>query len=480
MDWTITHSGAYTSVSDSDLVSKALDYFMIDTPLIKEMSKTTWQASTTKKSNGTELLCVPRFGIREFLVERDVSDINVQLSIKDTEPIQLNSSETALEPHEYQVAIVDRLYDKYFNDDISADGFGGCILKLGAGFGKSLIGIMLAQKISRKTAVIVHSTSMLYQWRDSFNQATNAKVALLPKSKGLDKANVVIGCINSFLNKPISFFHQFGFIIYDECHLYCSTIRSEIFRKAQAYRVLGISATPDARLDGFGTIAKWWLGDVEDCQRLADKFQSTPKFSGEVVAIKYKGDPRYTKIIRNDKLGVIDSSRTIKQITQDKHRLVALCAEIVNTFNDGYNTFVFADRKSYLESINEIIRKEIPDKKIAYVTGGASDSELKQAEDEAMVILSTYAYMSVGKSIKKMTALVLATPRRSNGEQINKRIFRLGSDESVKRRIVDLIDVSLPSLARQWYFRNKNYKKEKYAIINKAINYRDVDIKKVK
>jgi hypothetical protein len=77
---------------------------------------------------------------------------------------------------------------------------------------------------------------------------------------------------------------------------------------------------------------------------------------------------------------------------------------------------------------------------ILRVTGGASAEDIQKAETDADIILTTYQYMSVGKSIPRMNAMVLATPRKTKSRQIINRIFRLGSDYSIERHIVDVVD----------------------------------------
>jgi DNA polymerase IIIc chi subunit len=69
--------------------------------------------------------------------------------------------------------------------------------------------------------------------------------------------------------------------------------------------------------------------------------------------------------------------------------------------------------------------------------------------------------MSVGKSIPKMNAIVLATPRKNKSRQIINRIFRLGSNYDIERQIVDIVDKNTifnkNIRHRMAYYREKNY-----------------------
>lgn len=102
-------------------------------------------------------------------------------------------------------------------------------------------------------------------------------------------------------------------------------------------------------------------------------------------------------------------------------------------------------------------------RKIHSVMGGASNKDMDNAEAHARVILTTYKYMGTGKSIIKMTALILATPRRNKSRQFVNRIFRLGSDMTKTRVIVDIVDMK-SNLKNQWNDRQRYYKSKEYPI----------------
>jgi hypothetical protein len=62
-----------------------------------------------------------------------------------------------------------------------------------------------------------------------------------------------------------------------------------------------------------------------------------------------------------------------------------------------------------------------------------------------------------------MTAIVLTTPRRNGSKQIIGRILRRGSDESIIREIVDIVDMRC-NLHSQYYDRKKIYIEKGYDI----------------
>ncbi len=87
--------------------------------------------------------------------------------------------------------------------------------------------------------------------------------------------------------------------------------------------------------------------------------------------------------------------------------------------------------------------------------------------------MTTYQYSGTGVSINKMNAIILATPRKSNMKQIMGRIFRLKSDASITRDIIDIVDNRI-CLKSQYYTRKKTYINDLHAIIeDKKVKWED-------
>ena len=83
-----------------------------------------------------------------------------------------------------------------------------------------------------------------------------------------------------------------------------------------------------------------------------------------------------------------------------------------------------------------------PARAISILRGGvARDAVGKARAAGAHVVLTTYGFSRRGISLPDMTALVLASPRRHGSTQTLGRILRRGSDESILRVIVDVVDV---------------------------------------
>ena len=90
----------------------------------------------------------------------------------------------------------------------------------------------------------------------------------------------------------------------------------------------------------------------------------------------------------------------------------------------------------------------------------------------AHVVLTTYGFSRRGISLPDMTALVLASPRRHGNTQTLGRILRRGSDESILRVVVDIVDVCT-GLRGQAAERRRAYAAKQYPVTKIACSYAD-------
>ncbi len=80
------------------------------------------------------------------------------------------------------------------------------------------------------------------------------------------------------------------------------------------------------------------------------------------------------------------------------------------------------------------------------------------------VIITTYSYSSTGISYKHLNTLIKATPRASNGIQIDARCMRIGSDMTIPRVIIDIVDNNGVFEAQFYKNRKKVYHLNKGSI----------------
>ena len=421
-------------------------------------------------------IIVPRFGIFEILNDKfQLSGFTVKSTISPGDDINV---EWKGKLTNNQRIIAKYILTYYYNKNYVLSGRAGCILNLEAGQGKSYLAAYLISVIKKKTAIIMHTTSLLKQWetviRNTFGNDVNIGYYYGKKKSDGDIVLMIIDSssndeffISNTKMNAIEYYNRYGFIIYDECHMYTSKTAQKTLMIAQTPYVLGLSATPDENTNGYDKAVWWRLGPVVDAKKIKGYEALSEKYEAVVHRVKYNGPEKYTNtIISGDSIAV---APTINMICEDNIRNFIIVKCIIEGLSKGLNMFVFSDRREHLLVLRRLlvglykITGELMynDDDFIRIVGGDSDETLSKAEIKSRVIFTTYQFMGTGKSVVKMNGLVLATPRKSKMKQYINRIFRLGSDATIKRHIWDICDMKT-KLSNQWNTRKRYYKSKDY------------------
>ncbi len=390
-----------------------------------------------------------------FLVEMDAPR---RVKLPNAVEIDLNQV-GALRP--FQTEIVDEIMSSYFAPESAARGAAGVILKLDMGAGKSFIAMELIGRIRQKTLIVCHISNMVPQWKQNLEGWFQGVQVGELNGRVKKDGQIVVGLIQTLSKKTIKvgkveqpaheYFAQFGLIVFDEAHLYCSETYSKIFSNCQVRYMLGLSGTPYNKDDSHQVILGN-IGPVFDAEHLVPQVS---KFEAEVRVVQFRATRDYTEpVLKKDR---VDYQRTIDRILANPERLAAVVFHIKEVAQTR-NVFVFSDRRDYLEKIQDALSAD--GNAMSIVAGGSNEAALEEAVLSARIIGTTYQYMSTGRSISKMNGLVFATPRKVKIEQTLGRIFRSGSSME-KRIIVDLVDMGT-ILVSQYRARKSIYEERGY------------------
>jgi superfamily II DNA or RNA helicase len=332
------------------------------------------------------------------------------------------------------------------------DGGGICV---GCGGGKTVMGMYLSFLHKRKTLIIVHKTFLLNQWKERFEQFTDATIGIIQQNKiEVEGKDVVIGMLQSIAKQKydIDIFREFGMVIFDEAHHAPSKFFSKALPLISCKKTLFLTATPK-RSDGLEKVLYWYLGDII--------YKSPPQKNKDVQVKIYKYDIKHEKFkesyIRFTK--EVNKAGTITRISKISKRnkfIVEIIKEILD--EQGRKILVLSDRIEHLTKLKEKLDKK--DVNSDFYIGGMKQVKLDEAA-KATVILASYGMASEALDIPELNTLIMATPRR-NIEQSVGRILRK-RDHEIQPLIVDIVD-QLPSFNNQGLARRKFYKNLKYNI----------------
>ncbi len=471
--FTLTRKGCWIKLDKSNV--DELDKILKKYFSLRYTNKTTKITSIMKNyfiDSGK--LYLPRFKVLELINQKKIDG-----SIKNKLKLQnVNENINYIgKSNKNQLLVIDHLMNNIYNRD------NGTILKMMAGSGKTYLAMDLIGRMKQKTLIIVPNTYLLEQWYELIQMFFPNVVIGRYYSKYKEDGDIVIAIVNSIVITKTLDFNHFGLCVLDECHMYCTKTFKTIYNKINFYYMLGLSATPDIRVDGYDKVSETNIGDVLDVETLDgyDKLDNT--FLSTVYSLFYNGPDEYTETIVNDKTGMVDTISIISNLIVDPHRNNLVIEQINKLLKLESNIFVFSDRRGHLEELFNLflescentdikINVSIPElTKSQILYGGSKKESIEMAKNESSVIFTTYKYSSTGVSINRLTGLILATPRRSNMIQIINRIFRQ-SDEyrSIHRYIIDIVD-NKTVLKNQYYTRKQAYKERESIIIESKIDF---------
>jgi superfamily II DNA or RNA helicase len=336
---------------------------------------------------------------------------------------------------------------------------------LPTGMGKTITSIGLIVEMGVPTLVVVPTEFIARQWIDdavkAYPNITAAKFSNSNKVNPNGETHLItVIIINTFAEKVADFIaiNKFSMIIFDEAHELHSPrgLRSLWLAQSVPY-IVGITATPASMPSGLDKIVTKFLGEP-----IEQKYELSDIYKVNITALLY-AQPKVEK--------GSTAIETIKSIIADNERTKIIAENIKKLYDAGHSIIVFSELKSYLVDINTEISKlklsaDIDDEdykpedlNVNILEGGVKEcivDEVKKAGQQ--ILLTTYGYSRRGVSIVNMTALIFATPRRNGITQLLGRIMRKGSDASIVREVIDIVDTK-SSLNSQYYDRRKSYKK---------------------
>ncbi len=356
-------------------------------------------------------------------------------------------------PYEYQTKIIETFL---------AAGSG--LLCVPCGKGKTFMAINIAVRLGRRFLIVVDKEFLMNQWRGELERfAPQLRIGILQAGKA-EVATTDYDCticmIQTLCSReyPDSFFADYGFTIFDECHHLGAAHFSKALQKIQTKFLLGLSATP-TREDGMTAVFEAFLGKPVYWERVREADptvtvravhydESDVDGTWRDVPTDWRGEPVMAKLLGK----IVESPRRTRHIFD---LIVELCAE------PSRQILILSERKVLLHALEDMLK--MTPLRYGYYIGGMKEADLARSATEAQVLLATYSMASDALNIKTLNCVILASPRK-NVEQATGRILRQRIDErTLDPVIVDIIDVHQVYLG-MWKKRTAYYKQCAYSI----------------
>lgn len=305
--------------------------------------------------------------------------------------------------------------------------WGGGIINIITGGGKSIQAMMLIAHAKLKTLVVVHTVELMQQWTASINKfLPQARVGRIQgKTFDVNSKDIVIGMLHTISMKAElkkDMFEDFGIVFYDEVQFLSAEVFSKALMKSRARYVFGLSATIE-RADGMEHVFKHHIGEI-----LYSNVSTALKQYTNINIIYYRNPEAKEKTMYN---GSPNIAGMITDLSENVDRTKMICQELLK-LDETRNVLVLSERVEHLRSIHRILGDEIS----GIFVGGMKEPD-KAKSKAKRILLATYHIASVGFDHPKLNTLVFATPR-SNITQAIGRIYR--KIHEVNPMIIDIAD----------------------------------------
>lgn len=351
--------------------------------------------------------------------------------------INVPTPEITLRPN--QIECVDACLSELKKD------FGGGIINLSTGAGKTIISLYLIGHAKLKTLIVVNKVELLNQWKAALAQFfPDLKVGIVQGSKFEKECDICIGMLQTISLKSdytAEHFKEFTLCFIDEVHNTPSEMFSQALHKIRNKYVFGLSATIE-RKDGLEKIFLWHIGPVIFSDKKTSSKQQTI-----FKKISFSGGSSKEVELYNGKLNV---SQMLTNLATDEARTEVIY-QTLSDLEEDRRVLVLSDRICQLKKLHGLLG----DEKSGLFIGKCTTDE-REASKKKKILLATYAMASEGFNHPELNTLLFATPRSTVTQAIG-RIYRKQHD--IQPMIIDIVD-AVGIFYCQYTKRNKIYKKE--------------------
>jgi len=323
------------------------------------------------------------------------------------------------------------------------DANGNLIIEMPTGSGKTVTGISAITHFKRRALVLVHKKSLMNQWKEAFNEFSNAKVGLLGSGKMeiSEQYDVVIATVQSiqpYHKKKYTqlveadFFNSFDVVIVDEAHNFSAETFYQCISKFPAKIRIGFSATA-FRNDGLDFVFKLCIGKpfkIEMEQEIKPKIWEC-----------YTGWEDRTHSFYNRRNANLATALT--KMTQDSYRNKMLYRCLNTMGKNDRKTLFLTCRVDHARMFYKNMVKLFPKKEVCLLIGASKDEERQKAKT-ADFVFATYGVAKEGVDLPLLDTLIFATPiaGRSGVIQAVGRLTRKKEGKNENVDVYDFIDDS--------------------------------------
>ena len=311
--------------------------------------------------------------------------------------------------------------------------------------GKSFIIYLLTrfhlESSSRKTLIIVPTTSLVEQMASDFIEYNNDQELSIHKIRGgVDKnadADITISTWQSIYKLKRDWFEKFDVVVGDEAHLFKAKSLTSVLEKMTdcKYRY-GFTGT----LDGTKThrlVLEGLFGCVYEVTKTKNLIEEKTLAEFDIKAIVLQYPDEIRKLNKNNSY-----QEEIDWIVRNESRNKYI-RNLAHSLN-GNTLILFQFVEKHGKVLEPMLKKD--GKSVHFIHGGISADDREEVRritesSDNNIILASYGTFSTGVNIKRLDNIIFASPSKSKIRNLQSigRVLRKGNG-SDKATLYDLVD----------------------------------------
>jgi superfamily II DNA or RNA helicase len=342
------------------------------------------------------------------------------------------------------------------------------VLAAATAFGKTVAAIALIARLGRSTLVLVHTLTLLAQWKRALarflvDEASGGAVEVGQLGGGVNTLNgrLDIASVQSLGNEAFvqtGGARGYGVVVVDECHHVPALTIARALGEMDARRIYGLTATP-IRKDGLQPLIFMHCGPI----RYRAESRSQAGQGGARVILPRM--TRFKKYMEVDEEAPGALTQILRDMVEDEERNRLVVADAVKALGEGRSPLVLTQRTEHVGVLAGMLRREV-DAKVFELVGSATAKTKRErtaeiaavGDGEPMVVVATGQYVGEGFDLPRLDTLLLAMPVSWRG-LVAQYAGRLHREHPGKRApmIYDYVDVHVGVLERMHQRRLKAY-----------------------
>ncbi len=307
--------------------------------------------------------------------------------------------------------------------------FDGGIVYAFTGFGKTLLGLKLIDRLKLKTLIIVHRKILLEQWCKFIQEFTDLKeedIGIVDADVFVYDKPVTVGMLQTILSRDLTedFNQSFGLVIVDEASHISAQKWWEVAKKICARYTLGLTGVKKS--NSLYKILEYTLGTKTFTQIKV-------KVTGEVDVYPYtfyigsaqRFDCKYAPAIISN------------MIVNNQHFNMFLAKILKYYVTQNRYVLIVTTRVKHAELLYKLCQGMFPNKLFQLLIGGVTKIEYVDG------YVGTMQYIAEGINIPHIDTLILTLPV-AGIKQVCGRLFRNLDKKTIK--IVDVYLKTFPAL----------------------------------